>query len=147
MKNMMRGAYFRKVLCSFKICQIYQSQCVVAIPNLQCCSTVIWCNSIGYGFITLEPKNLIIAKALSILFISIERWHDKMSSFSKFVATSPCCRTKKDQQFGLFDVIQIILCWHSGILVDIVFPILGSWGPKYHCLEKVYRHSEFRLRT
>ena len=34
--------------------------------------TVIWCDSIGYGFITLT-KVSIIAKALSILVISIER--------------------------------------------------------------------------
>ena len=34
--------------------------------------TVIWCDSIGYGFITLT-KISIIAKALSILVISIER--------------------------------------------------------------------------
>ena len=34
--------------------------------------TVIWCDSIGYGFITLT-KISIIAKALSILVISIDR--------------------------------------------------------------------------
>ena len=36
-------------------------------------STVIWNNSIDYGFITLEPKISKIATALSILVISFER--------------------------------------------------------------------------
>ena len=36
-------------------------------------STVIWHDSIGYGFITLEPKISTITKALPILLISIER--------------------------------------------------------------------------
>ena len=36
-------------------------------------STVIWYDSIDYGFITLEPKILTIATTLSILVISFER--------------------------------------------------------------------------
>ena len=84
-------------------------------------STVIWHDSIGYDFITLEPKILTIAKALSILFISI---NDKMLSFSSIC--TPCCRTKKIGNSDFFGVIQDVFRWHSGILVDIVFPTFGD---------------------
>ena len=103
-------------------------------------STVIWHDSIDYGFITLEPKSRQSLQHYQfLLYPSNDKkiWHYKTSSFSKICTSPPRCRTKKNGNSDFFDIFTDIQAF--------LFP--NFWIPKYHCLEKVYRHSEFRLQT
>ena len=98
-------------------------------------------NNISYGFITLELKSRQLLQHYQFwLYPTTDRkiWHYKKSKF----CTSPHrCRTKKNGNSDFFDVIQ-------DVFADIqAFLFSNFWIPKYHCLEKVYRHSEFRLQT
>ena len=61
-------------------------------------STVIWHDSIDYGFITLEPKSRQSLQHYQFwLYPSKDRkiWHYKTSSFSKICTFPPRCRTKE----------------------------------------------------
>ena len=101
-------------------------------------------NNISYGFITLELKSRQLLHHYQFwLYPTTDRkiWHYKKSSFSKFCTSPHRCRTKKNGNSDFFDVIQ-------DVFADIqAFLFSNFWIPKYHCLEKVYRHSEFRLQT
>ena len=90
--------------------------------NLENCYSII-----NFGYILRQIRRKI--------------WHYKTSSFSKFCTSPPRRRIKKNSNSDFFDVIQDVFADIQAFL----FP--NFWIPKYHCVEKIYRHSEFRLQT
>ena len=96
-------------------------------------STVIWHDSIDYGFIILEPKSGQLLQHYQFWLYPLK------DSYSKICTSPPRCRTKKNGNSDFFDINQDVFA----DIQTLLFP--NFWIPKYHCLEKVYRHSEFRL--